>query len=116
MRIKNCSLIRADRTFRAIRRELSLDNDGRYRPLDLAAPERRQKTFEALAFQVGALARQSSVLMIFEDAHWTDPTSLEAFGRTADRIASLRALLIVTFRLEFEAPWIGRPHALSWSR
>ena len=48
--------------------------------------------------------------MIFEDAHWTDPTSLEAFGRTVDRIAGLRALLIVTFRPEFEAPWIGRPH------
>ena len=48
--------------------------------------------------------------MIFEDAHWTDPTSLEAFGRTVDRIAGLRALLIVTFRPEFDAPWIGRPH------
>ena len=48
--------------------------------------------------------------MIFEDAHWTDPTSLELFGRTVDRIASLRVLLIVTHRPEFEPPWIGRPH------
>ena len=48
--------------------------------------------------------------MIFEDAHWADPTSLEAFGRTVDRIATLRVLLIVTFRPEFEPPWIGRPH------
>ena len=48
--------------------------------------------------------------MIFEDAHWADPTSLEAFGRAVDRIASLRALLLVTFRPEFEPPWIGRPH------
>ena len=48
--------------------------------------------------------------MIFEDAHWTDPTSLEAFGRAVDRIQSLRVLLIVTFRPEFEPPWIGRPH------
>ena len=48
--------------------------------------------------------------MIFEDAHWTDPTSLEAFGRMVDRIAGLRVLLIVTFRPEFEPPWIGRPH------
>jgi predicted ATPase len=38
------------------------------------------------------------------------PTSLELFGRAVDRIASLRVLLIVTFRPEFEAPWIGRPH------
>jgi class 3 adenylate cyclase/predicted ATPase len=89
---------------------LSLPNDGRYPALDLTAPQRRQRTFEALAFQVEALARQSPVLMIFEDAHWTDPTSMEAFGRTVDRIAGFRALLIVTSRPEFEAPWIGRPH------
>src|SRR6202045_3223335 len=56
------------------------------------------------------LTRSSPVLMVVEDTHWTDPTSLEAFGRTVDRIAGLRTLLIVTFRPEFEAPWIGRPH------
>ena len=48
--------------------------------------------------------------MIFEDAHWTDPTSLEAFGRTVDRIKTLPVLLIVTFRPEFAPPWIGGPH------
>jgi hypothetical protein len=48
--------------------------------------------------------------MIFEDAHWTDPTSLEAFGRTMDRIKTLPVLLIVTFRLEFDAPWVGQSH------
>src|ERR1700732_2625025 len=57
-----------------------------------------------------ALTRASPVLMIFEDAHWADPTSLEVFGRTVDRIAGLGTLLIVTFRRAFEAPWIGRPH------
>src|SRR5262249_56798789 len=43
-------------------------------------------------------------------AHWTDPTSLEVFSRIVDRIRTLRALLIVTFRPEFEPPWIGQPH------
>jgi class 3 adenylate cyclase len=89
---------------------LSLPNDGRYPALELTSEQRRQRTLEALGSQIEALTRQSPVLMIFEDAHWTDPTSLEAFGRTVDRIASLRVLLIVTFRPEFEAPWIGRPH------
>src|SRR5262249_15582246 len=60
--------------------------------------------------QIQALTRSSPVLMIFEDAHWTDPTSLEALGRAVDRIATLRVLLIVTFRPEFDPPWIGRPH------
>src|SRR5947208_2546891 len=64
----------------------------------------------ALIGQLEALYIQNPVLMIFEDAHWTDPTSLEVFGRTVDRIRTLRLLLIVTFRPEFEPPWIGQPH------
>jgi class 3 adenylate cyclase len=89
---------------------LSLSNDGRYPVLDLAPEQRRQRTMEALIAQTEALTRQTPVLMIFEDAHWTDPTSLELFGRAVDRIASLRVLLLVTFRSEFQAPWVGRPH------
>jgi predicted ATPase len=88
---------------------LSLSNDGRYPALDLAPQPRRQKTLDALGLQLEFLARSSPVLMIFEDAHWTDPSSLELLGRTVDRIATLRVLLIVTFRPEFEPPWIGRP-------
>jgi predicted ATPase len=48
--------------------------------------------------------------MIVEDVHWSDPTSLEVFARAVDRIANQRVLLVVTFRPEFESPWIGRPH------
>ena len=48
--------------------------------------------------------------MIFEDAQWSDPTSVEALGRAADRTRSLGMLLIVSYRPEIEPPWIGRPH------
>ena len=89
---------------------LSLPNDGRYPALDLTPQQRRQRTLEALVLQVVALSRQNPVLMIFEDAHWTDPTSLELLGRIVDKIPTLRVLLIVTFRPEFEPPWIGRPY------
>jgi class 3 adenylate cyclase len=89
---------------------LSLPNDGRYPAVDLTPPQRRQKTMEALGSQMETLARQNPVLMIFEDAHWSDPTSLELFGRAVDRIATLPVLLLVTFRPEFAAPWIGRSH------
>ena len=89
---------------------LSLPNDGRYPPIDLAPQQRRQRTLDALILQLEALARQNPVLMILEDAHWTDPTSLEVFGQAVSRIATVRVLLIVTFRPEFDPPWIGRPH------
>jgi predicted ATPase len=48
--------------------------------------------------------------MIFEDVHWIDPTSLEVLGRTVDRLKTLGVLLIVTYRPEFNPPWIGLPH------
>ena len=89
---------------------LSLVNDGRYPALALVPQQRREKTLSALISQVELLERDCPVLMIFEDAHWSDPTSLEALSRAVDRIATLRVLMIVTFRPEFEAPWIGRPY------
>ena len=89
---------------------LSLPNDGRYPTLELTPQQRRQKTLEALHAQVDTLACKSPVLMIVEDAHWSDPTSLEAFGRAVDRIANLPVLLLITFRPEFEPPWVGQPH------
>jgi class 3 adenylate cyclase/tetratricopeptide (TPR) repeat protein len=89
---------------------LSLPNHGRYPALELAPQQRRQKTLEALTAQMEALSRSNPVLMIFEDVHWIDPTSLEALGRTVDRLRTLSVLLIVTYRPEFEPPWIGRPY------
>jgi class 3 adenylate cyclase/predicted ATPase len=89
---------------------LSLPNDGRYPALEFTPEQRRQKTLDALMTQMQALTRFRPLLIIFEDAHWSDPTSLEAFGRAVDRIATLRVLLIVTFRPEFDPPWVGRPH------
>ena len=89
---------------------LSLPNDGRYPALDLAPQQRRQKTLETLTAQLDALSRSNPVLMIFEDVHWSDPTSVEALGRAVDRIRNLGVLLITTHRPEFEPPWIGRPH------
>ena len=97
---------------------LSLPNDGRYPIIELNAQQRRHRTLDALHGQVETFARTNPVLMIFEDVHWADPTSLELFGRGVNRIAKLPVLLLMTFRPEFEAPWIGQPHvtALTLSR
>jgi predicted ATPase len=56
------------------------------------------------------LAQSNPVLMVFEDVHWLDPTTLEVLGRTVDRLRTLRALLIITYRAEFEPPWLERPY------
>jgi class 3 adenylate cyclase/tetratricopeptide (TPR) repeat protein len=92
---------------------LSLPNDGRHPTLELSPQQRRQKTLEALALQLEMLSRTSPVLMLFEDVHWIDPTSLEALSRTVDRLKTLPVMLLVTHRPEFEPPWMGRPYVTS---
>src|SRR3954470_12391020 len=77
---------------------LSLPNDGRYPALELMPQQRRQKTLEALTAQMETLSWESPVLMVLEDVHWADPTSLEVFGRAVDQIRTLRVLLLTTFR------------------
>ena len=92
---------------------LSLSNDGRYPALALTPEQRRQRTLEALTSQLAGLASQQPLLMIFEDVQWIDPTSLEVLGRVVDRIKTLPVLLIVTFRPEFNPPWVGQSRVAS---
>ena len=61
---------------------LSLPNDGRYPIFEIDPQQRRQKTLEAFTRQIETLSRSNPILMIFEDAHWIDPTSFELLGRT----------------------------------
>jgi predicted ATPase len=89
---------------------LSLPSDGRYPPVEVEPQLRRQKTLKALGAQIEALARINPLLVIFEDAHWADPTSLELFVKVVDLAVSHRLLLLVTSRLEFSPSLIGRRH------
>jgi predicted ATPase/class 3 adenylate cyclase len=78
--------------------------------LNLSPQRKREKLFEALLHQLEALALSRPVLMIFEDAHWIDPTSRELLDLTLDRASQLPVLLVVTFRSEFQHGWSGQPH------
>ena len=91
---------------------LSLPNDGRHPTLDLTPELRRQRTLEALGSKLEMQARQKPVLMIVEDAHWIDPTSLEALGYVIDRVHNVQMLVIVTYRPEFNPPWVARPYVM----
>jgi predicted ATPase/class 3 adenylate cyclase len=88
---------------------LSLPTGGRYPPLNLSPQKQKQKTLEAMVEMVEGLAtRQPPLLMVSEDLQWSDPTSLELMDLVVDRVPSLPALLIVTFRPEFAPRWVGR--------
>jgi class 3 adenylate cyclase/predicted ATPase len=88
---------------------LSLPSSERH-PLPSLSPQRKkERTLEALVRQLEGLAYRQPVLMVFEDAHWIDPTSRELLDLTVERVRSLPVLLIVTFRPEFQSPWTGQP-------
>ncbi len=89
---------------------LSLPSDGRYPVLELAPRQRRQATMDALVRQVEIVSNLGPLLIVFEDAHWGDPTTLELIGRLASHIANHRVLMVISFRPEFEAPWIEQAH------
>jgi class 3 adenylate cyclase/predicted ATPase len=89
---------------------LSLPTDQRYPPLTLAPQKLKEKTLQALVAQVEGLAAQRPVLRLFEDAQWSDPTSLELLDMIIDRVPALPVMMIVTFRPEFIPPWTGRRH------
>ena len=92
---------------------LSIPSEKRYPELDLAPTDRKEQTIAALLALFDGLAKELPVLVLLEDAHWIDPTSLDVFGRLVHRLPGRRALLAVTFRPEFAAPWVGRAHVAS---
>ena len=91
---------------------LSIPTGDRYPPLNLTPQKRKEKTLRAQLAQVEGLAAQQPVLMVWEDVQWSDPTSRESLDLLIDRVATLRVLVIITFRPEFAPPWIGRPHVM----
>jgi class 3 adenylate cyclase/predicted ATPase len=81
--------------------------------LSLSPQRKREKLFEALLTQLEAESRRRPVVVIFEDAHWIDPTSRELLDLTVDRVRRLPVLLAITFRPELQPAWAGRSHVTS---
>src|SRR5207244_11617460 len=86
---------------------LSIATGERYPPLVMSPVQQRRQTFATLLDQLESLARQQPVLIVCEDMHWADATTLELFDLTVDRIRGLPILVLMTFRPEFEPPWTG---------
>jgi class 3 adenylate cyclase/predicted ATPase len=88
---------------------LSLPASKRHPLPDLSPQRKKERTLEALIRQLEGLACRQPVVMIFEDAHWIDPTSRELLDLAVECVRNLPVLLIVTFRPEFQPPWTGQP-------
>src|SRR5262249_39320825 len=87
---------------------LSIPTGDRYPPLDLTPQKRKEKTLQAQVTQLEGLAVRKPGPTVWEDVHWSDPTTREYLDLLVDRVPALRVLVIITFRPEFTPPWIGR--------
>ena len=87
---------------------LSVPLADRYPPLHLTPQRQKQKTLEAIGALLRALAAEQPVLLIVEDLHWIDPSTLEWLTLLIDQGPVARLLLLLTYRPEFPAPWGAR--------
>jgi class 3 adenylate cyclase/tetratricopeptide (TPR) repeat protein len=94
---------------------LGLPTDERYPPLELDAQRKRELVLGTAIRHLEGLTRERPVLLVCEDVHWIDSTSLELLEMLADRVPSLSVLVVMTFRPEFQPPWAGRPNVTTLS-
>jgi hypothetical protein len=90
---------------------LSIPTEDRYPPLNLSPHRQKEKTLQALLARIEVCAARGPVLIIFEDAHWADPVSLEFLELIVDRAPKLKLLVLITLRPDFALPGIDRSHA-----
>jgi len=89
---------------------LRVPTGDRYLGLELTPQKLKEKTLAALIAQVDGLSRREPLLMVYEDFHWSDPTTRELVEMLIDRVSTLRVLVVISFRPEFTPSWVGRPH------
>ena len=89
---------------------LGLDGVARYGRLDLTPQAQRVRTLDALVDQLLGLAARQPVLVVLEDAHWMDPTTLEMIEQGLDRIAAARVLILLTSRPDRQPALAAHPH------
>jgi class 3 adenylate cyclase len=90
---------------------LTLPTGGRYAALDLEPTALKERTISAMLATIASAAQKTPLLIVAEDAHWLDPTSLDLTNRLIERMRHLPILLVMTFRPEFAVPWIDVENA-----
>jgi class 3 adenylate cyclase/predicted ATPase len=92
---------------------LSIACAERYGPLAMTPQRQKEETIRALVDMIEAMARRQPTVMLLEDAHWADPTSLEELDLIVDRVRRIPLLVVLTHRPEFRSLWSGHGHVLA---
>ena len=94
---------------------LSIPSEDRYPLLKLTPQQQKDQTLTVLNDQLFGLAVKQPVLLVFEDAHWIDPTTHEWLDLVLAQIQDKRVLTVLTYRPEFQPSWAGEAHVTAMS-
>lgn len=78
--------------------------------LPLTPQQQRQRTLALLLAWLQAEAQHQPLLLVVEDLHWTDPSTLELLSLLIEQSAQMGLYLVLTSRPEFRLPWPPVPH------
>jgi class 3 adenylate cyclase len=94
---------------------LSIPCEERYGAVAMTPQKFKDETLRALADTTEAIARRQPTVMLFEDIHWADPTTLEVMDLHIHRVRNLPLLIVVTHRPEFSSRWSHHGHVAALS-
>ncbi|SDT07801.1 adenylate/guanylate cyclase domain-containing protein [Bradyrhizobium canariense] len=94
---------------------LAIPTEGRYPVVEMAPSEFKERATAAMIAIAAAVAETMPLLVVLEDAHWIDPTSLELLGQLVERVRHLPVLIVVTFRPEFAVPQLDHAQVTNLS-
>ena len=89
---------------------LSLPLSAADAPVQVSPEQQRQQTLHALLGLLLRLAAEQPLLLVMEDLHWVDPSTLEWLSLLVDQGPTTRILTLCTYRPDFRPPWAGRSH------
>lgn len=89
---------------------LSIDGSGSFGAMDVSPKVQREQIMRAIVGQFVGLSSKLPVLVILEDAHWIDPTSLELIKQALDAISGIPAFMLITSRPDNQPELAGHPH------
>ena len=89
---------------------LSIPCEDRYGALSLTPQRQKDETIRALVDLTEAAARGAPSVLLYEDVHWADPTTLEVLDLLIDRVLRFPLLIVLTHRPEFHNRWSGHGH------
>lgn len=78
----------------------------RYPPLNITPQQHRERLHERLGDWLLHEAGRTQVLLVVEDLHWADPSTVELLAQTAPRLLAAPVLLVLTSRSADGLGWL----------